>query len=78
MRCIVMSIFGALFLFGAAGCTVEKTWAQAERATYNVVAPAHRKYVVADKEMTSEQKELRLLLLETWEARIKEHEKETE
>jgi len=78
MRCLILTGLLGVLLLGGLGCGVETSWVKASRATYNVVAPAHKKYVEADKELTEAQKKNRLLLLQSWEARIVEWEKEVE
>lgn len=42
----------------------------AEKATYEVVAPAHRSYVQADPSLSVEQKQARYDLLESWRLRV--------
>lgn len=53
------------------GCSLDKIYVQADRDTYDVIAPAHREYVENDPNMTPEQKDRRLRLLDSWEERIK-------
>lgn len=56
----------ALFLL--AGCV--STNAQAEADVYNVLAPAHTRYVQGDNTMTDMERQTRLSLLEAWRKRI--------
>ena len=76
-RVVTLSGCMALLLFGV-GCGPKETWVRAARGTFDKVAPAHRKYVEADKDLTADQKKNRLLLLDTWKARVVEWEKEVE
>jgi len=54
----------ALLLLLVCGGCVAPT--EAEKMTYNVIAPAHAAYVAADPSMSALQKQARLDLLETW------------
>lgn len=57
----------ALILLLLAGC-VGPT--DAEKATYDAIAPAHRLYVTNDANLTAMQKQARLDLLESWRIRV--------
>tara|TARA_R110000772_G_C13309802_1_gene439828 strand:+ start:5482 stop:5679 length:198 start_codon:yes stop_codon:yes gene_type:complete len=52
-----------LMLMLCGGCVAPT---EAEKMTYNVIAPAHRIYVEIDPTMTAIQKQARYDLLETW------------
>lgn len=70
MRCLVLLGLAASLL-GLAGCsTVEPQWVSAADATYKAVAPEYVQYVRGDESLSSLQKEARLLLVQTWAARI--------
>lgn len=43
---------------------------EAERATYQVIGPAHAAYVQADQNLTPAQKQARLDLIESWRLRV--------
>jgi uncharacterized lipoprotein YajG len=47
----------------------------ADRATHDAIAPDHRSYVLADPTLTQEQRDRRLLVLETWRIRLEAAEK---
>jgi len=55
-----------LLAFG--GCAFQPT--QAEKATYEVIAPEHARYVQADTLLAPDQKQRRLDLLEAWRIRV--------
>lgn len=44
--------------------------ASAEKATLDVVEPAHRQYVEADPSLTAEEKQRRFRLLDSWRTRV--------
>lgn len=71
-------IFCILACLSVIGCSVDETWVRADRAVYNVVAPAHREYIAADSTLTDGQRLNRTTLLDAWNARITEWEKEVE
>lgn len=57
-----------LAAFTLAGCCCPN--ATAEKATIDVVEPAHRQYVEADESLSEEDKARRLRLLDAWRARV--------
>lgn len=54
----------------AASCAPTHPYTIADRETYNAIAPDFKGYVIADPLLTQEQKDLRLLTVETWRKRI--------
>ena len=42
----------------------------AEKSTFDVIEPAHRRYVEADPMLTAEEKQRRFRLLDSWKPRI--------
>lgn len=62
----------ALFLFS--GCTAPETYVQADRATYEQIAPAHRRYIEQDLTLNASQRASRLDTLNSWELRIRKAE----
>jgi len=70
MRCLALLGLGASLL-GLVGCsTVKPQWVSAADATFRAVAPEYVQYVREDEGLSSRQREARLLLVKTWEARI--------
>ena len=64
----------ALICLIMAGCSPASLYVEADRSTYDVIAPAHLAYVQGDATLTPEQKARRVALLETWAQRIAEAE----
>lgn len=64
-----------IILLGAflmAGCgTTPKAYIEADRATYDAVAPSYREYVEADETLTDMSKALRLATLDSWFMRLR-------
>lgn len=54
-----------------AGCTPGQTYVQADRATYEAVAPEYRTYVESDSTLSLDQQQRRIRTLETWELRTR-------
>lgn len=65
---MVKRAVGVLVLLSLAGC--EAGPSAAERATYQAVAPDHRRYVERDFTLTDEQRQTRFDLLESWRLRV--------
>jgi hypothetical protein len=59
----------ALFVL-CASCSMSDEYVDADRATYDVINPAHRAYVQADPLLSDAQKLRRVNLLKTWDMRI--------
>lgn len=54
------------------GCgTTPKAYVEADRTTYDAVAPAHRAYLEADESLSETSKALRLAVLDSWFARLR-------
>lgn len=56
------------------GCTPVQAYVEADRATYEAIAPDHRAYVTNDPSLSSEQKTRRLDLLNSWDLRTRKAE----
>ena len=71
MRRILIVLGGLLALSCLASCkSVEASYVEADRATYEAIAPEYRKYVEADAALADFQKDIRLQTLATWEHRL--------
>lgn len=57
-------------LAALASCTPTQVYVEADRATYEAIAPAHTRYVAADASLSPEQRQDRRDLLDTWRKRI--------
>jgi hypothetical protein len=57
------------------GTTLEGAYAQADRATYDAVAPEYAAYVAGDAKLTSEQRERRNRTVEMWRLRVEDEER---
>lgn len=64
-----------LALLALAGCTPQQAYIEADRATHDVIVPAHRTYVEADAALTMEQRARIIRLLDSWGLRLREAEK---
>lgn len=69
-RNLMISLLVLAGVVATCGCTVSDTYVQADRATYDAIAPAHRAYVQQDAALSLEQRERRLTVLETWRKRL--------
>lgn len=59
-----------LFAFGSSCAMPEKSYVQADRAKFKTIAPAHRRYVLADPKLDEDARQARLDALDSWEDRI--------
>lgn len=59
----------ALLLTGCQGVT--PVYVQADRLTHDAIAPEFRAYVDADEALSPNQRARRVMLLESWEERIR-------
>ena len=62
-------------LVGSTGCTVAEHYVEADQETKEFVVPDWTKYFEADSTLTEDQKQLRRLLIQSWERRIEEAKK---
>lgn len=69
-----VAIVCALALAGC--CSVDPLYLEADRATYDAVAPEYRIYVQEDQALDQAQEDRRQRTLAAWEARIKAAEAE--
>lgn len=65
---MVSRTMGVLLTLTLASCVGGPT--PAELATYQAVAPDHRRYVERDFTLTDEQRQTRLDVLESWRIRV--------
>jgi hypothetical protein len=65
----------ALAPIALSSCSVDSSYVAADRATYDAVAPFHRHYVESDPTLDPDQRELALLILDTWRIRLETAEK---
>jgi hypothetical protein len=81
---LIASVFALLFAasvgagckqFNAATAAPTPQYVQADRATYNAIAPAHQAYVTNDSSLDELQKQRRYDLLTTWRKRVEAAEK---
>lgn len=59
-----------LILFALASCTPSHPYTVADRETFNAIAPDYQTYVTGDAALSQPQKELKLLVIETWRMRL--------
>ena len=64
----------ALLLIFVASCSVQDAYVEADKATYNVIAASYRAYVGTDSLLSADQKNRRIMLLESWRIRIQKAE----
>jgi hypothetical protein len=68
-----IKLMGVALTLALSGCCVPDV---AEKATFEVLAPAHRDYIMADDSLTEEQKARRVRFLDAWKMKVeKEHQK---
>lgn len=69
-------LLAALPLFLCAGCgSIAKQYVEADRKTYDAIAPEYRKYVEADESLDEDSKKLRLANVASWGYRLEQAEK---
>lgn len=61
----------ALFALAACGCAPSKAYVEADRLTYEAVAPEYLRYVEADPALSADQRQLRRDNVEAWAIRIR-------
>jgi len=76
MAAVLLVCASIAAIVALSSCTVDSSYRAADRATYDAVAPAHRRYLETDALLTEEQRELALLVLETWRVRVETAESE--
>ena len=57
-----------------AACSLPSSYVQADRATFDAVAPVYSAYLTKDKDLTDDIRERRLRLIRSWGARLAEAE----
>lgn len=55
--------------------STDKSWIEADRATYDLIAPEYGAYVDADTKLAQFQKDMRKSAIETWRIRLEANEK---
>jgi len=76
---VLVLLFSPLALFvllmlSLEGCSASKTYVEADRAVFDVVAPEWADYFGSDAALSNEDKERRRRLIRAWDARIKAEE----
>lgn len=71
---IVLSICGC----GTTGAVIRADYVQADRATYEAIAPEYLRYVQADSALDAEERIRRERTLTTWRLRLEQAEKPVE
>lgn len=54
----------------AVSCTPTHPYTMADRETFNAIVPDYTRYVRADAQLSQEQRDLKLLTVETWRMRL--------
>lgn len=73
----ILLFFLCVICLFVAGCPdVQDYYVKADRATFDVVAPRHEKYLNADEDLSPEDLELEINTLRSWEKRLKTAEEE--
>ena len=70
MKNVYISVLFVLISLTAGCNSLEKSYARAERLTFQAIAPEYKHYVEQDAWLTPQQKELRLDHLREWQTRI--------
>jgi uncharacterized lipoprotein YajG len=65
----------AIFLCLTGCATLDKSYVQADRATFEAIAPYYESKVTSDSELRDWEKDLRLEVTKSWEERLIEAEK---
>lgn len=63
-----------LVLASCSGCSVPQVYVQADRATYEVVAPEYLEYLSKDEALDPKVREARALLIQSWDLRLRKAE----
>lgn len=64
----------AVIMVGAWGCTPQAAYIEADRATFEAVAPAFMDYVRGDELLDEDQVDRRQRLVDSWRIRIEQAE----
>lgn len=64
-------ILTPLVMIGLWACSPTRAYLEADRAVYEIVAPAFRTYLEADPALTPNQKARRARLLDAWDLRLR-------
>ena len=63
-----------MLLLGLVGCTPHAAYVEADRATFDAIAPAYLEYVRGDETLDEEQVDRRSRLVDSWRIRIEQAE----
>lgn len=76
MKKLSLALLVPLLFTGCAALTssAPESWVRADRATYSAVAPEYLEYVDKDDALEQAGKDRRHRTVQTWEARLAEHE----
>jgi len=78
MKLLRTSLLSAIILLSAGCCAttdlIRADYTAADRATYEVIAPAYLEYVAGDADLTSEEKKRRARTVDTWRLRLEQAE----
>lgn len=69
-----VAVLATFFAVAAPSCTPVQAYVEADRATYEAIAPDHRMYVTNDPSLSQDQKTRRLDLLNSWDLRTRKAE----
>lgn len=67
----VLAAIVGLIVLGVSGCTTPaREYIEADRATFDAIAPEYREYVTGDDVLSEIEKDVRLHTLQSWDERI--------
>jgi hypothetical protein len=69
-----LSILLFVLLGVAAGCSIPDDYVQADRDTFMAIAPEYASYVSGDQRLDDEQRQRRMLLIDSWRIRLEKAE----
>ncbi|MGD9727795.1 MAG: hypothetical protein AB7L09_00080 [Nitrospira sp.] len=77
MKIVSTSIIAAVLFFAGCATTeiVQNDYVEADRATYEAVAPSYLQYVQGDSALSKEEKTRRERTIKTWRLRLEQAEK---
>lgn len=79
MKLLSASILSIAVLLSAGCCAttdlIRSDYTAADRATYEVIAPAYLEYVAGDADLTGDEKQRRARTIATWRLRLEQAEK---
>lgn len=78
LRFLVLGLVLAVSGCAATGEVIRADYVQADRATYDAIAPEYLKYLQADQELDSEERDRRERTVRTWRLRLEQAEQPVE